>query len=311
VPDHLDEGGASGSAEAEARAKAELALRRLPPGLQHRMAWLLSQWPGRIALRSAASCIRLGIFDRSMTLAAQFFTSVLPILILAATWVGSRDTNRLADALNMPDESRKALADAVGTSTGAFGIVGTLMVLISATSLSRAFTRAFATIWEVPKPRNSISSAWRWLAVVVTLALSLVALRALVQAAAELPPPGFWRLIVAAVCDFGVAVFVPWVLLESKVRPRLLLTGALIYAVVMCVVRPAAALWLPKALESSADHYGTIGVAFTYIAWLYVVAWIFLAAAVLGHVITTDRGRFGDWIRGKSAPSSALRDAQA
>ena len=91
---------------------------RLPPGLQHRMAWLLSQWPGRVALRSAASCMRLGIFDRSMTLAAQFFTSVLPILILAATWVGSRDTNKLADALNMPDESRKALEDAVGTSTG-------------------------------------------------------------------------------------------------------------------------------------------------------------------------------------------------
>ena len=60
--------------------------------------------------------MRLGIFDRSMTLAAQFFTSVLPILILAATWVGSRDTNRLADALNMPDESRKALSDAVGTT---------------------------------------------------------------------------------------------------------------------------------------------------------------------------------------------------
>ncbi len=310
MSDPLGDGGASGSSEAEARAKAELALRRLPPGLQHRMAWLLSQWPGRVALRSAASCMRLGIFDRSMTLAAQFFTSVLPILILAATWVGSRDTNRLADALNMPDESRKALEDAVGTSTGAFGIVGTLMVLISATSLSRAFTRAFATIWDVPKPKNSIHSAWRWLAVVVTLALSLVALRALVAAAAELPPPGLWRLLVAAACDLGVAVFVPWVLLESKVRPRLLLTGALIYAGVMCVVRPAAALWLPKALESSADHYGTIGVAFTYIAWLYVVAWIFLAAAVLGHVITTDRGSFGAWIRGSQVASSTLRDAQ-
>ncbi len=292
---------AAGSAEAEARARAEVALHRLPPGLQHKMAWLLSRWPGRIAIRSTASFVHLGIFDRSMTLAAQFFTSILPILILIATWVGSRDTNRVADALKMPAESRNALQQAIGSGNGAaFGIVGALMVLLSSTSLSRALTRAFATIWDEPRPRNSIRSAWRWLAVVATLAVSLIGLRALVALAGELPPPGLWRLAATLGCDLGIAIFVPWVLLEGKIRPRLLAAGALIYAVAMGVARPAATLWLPMALKSSADRYGSIGVAFTYIAWLYVVAWIFLAAAILGRTIATDGGSLGQWIRGQS-----------
>ena len=39
--------------------------------------------------------------------------------------------------------------------------------------------------------------------------------------------------------------------------------------------------------------------AFTYLAWLYVISFIFLASAVLGQVIATDRGGFGAWIRGE------------
>ena len=66
----------------------------------------------------------------------------------------------------------------------------------------------------------------------------------------------------------------------------------------MVSVRPASVAWLPRALEVSADRYGPIGVAFTYLAWLYVASFCFMGAAVLGHVIATDRGRLGRWIRG-------------
>lgn len=66
----------------------------------------------------------------------------------------------------------------------------------------------------------------------------------------------------------------------------------------MLVVRPIGAVLLPRALEASAERYGSIGVAFTYLAWLYVVAFTFLVAATVGHVIATDEGRFGGLVRG-------------
>ena len=67
-------------------------------------------------------------------------------------------------------------------------------------------------------------------------------------------------------------------------------------------VRPAADVWLPRALAVSADRYGSIGPAFTYLAWLYVVAFVFVTAAVLGQVVASDTGRLGTWIRGDSRP---------
>jgi membrane protein len=290
-----------GSAEAATRAAAEAALGRLPPRLRRSVARLLSRWPGRIVFRSAASCVRIEIFDRSMTIAAQFFTSVFPLLILIATWVAGTDTTRVADALHLPEASRSVLVQAVQTpETATFSIVGVLIVLASATSLSRALTRAYAAIWHLPRPRSSLRSAWRWLAVVVTLALSLFVVRAVSGFAEGLPPGNVWQRVVALICDVAIAVFVPWLLLTGAIRLRFLLPGAVIFAVVMLGVRPASAVWLPRALEVSADRYGSIGVAFTYLAWLYVVSFCVLVTAVLGQVIAVDRGWFGQWISGRS-----------
>jgi membrane protein len=107
-----------------------------------------------------------------------------------------------------------------------------------------------------------------------------------------------WQRVVALACDLAIAVFVPWLLLSGAVRLRTLVPGALIFGLVMLGVRPASAVWLPHALEVSADRYGSIGVAFTYLAWLYVVAFCVLLTAVLGQVIAEDRGWLGRWIEG-------------
>ncbi|HEX5920013.1 MAG TPA: YhjD/YihY/BrkB family envelope integrity protein [Nocardioides sp.] len=282
---------------------AHQALERLPPWLRRPMTRLLEGWLGRIALSSAESGVRIEIFDRSMTIAAQFFTSVFPILILFASWVGNVRTDSIAEAIDMPEASQSVLDQAVqaSASTG-FGLVGALIVLASATSLSRALTRAYAAIWQLPRPRSTMRSAWRWLAVVVALALSLFVVRALSQFAAAVPPGDVWERVVAFACDLAIITFVPWLLLSGAVRLRLLLPAAVLFATLMLFVRPASAVWLPRALEASAERYGSIGVAFTYLAWLYVVAFCVLLTAVFGQVIAVDRGWLGTWLRGEREP---------
>ena len=291
-------GGGGESAEAAAMARAVVALGWLPPRLSRPAAKLLSQWPGRILIKSAAAFMRIEMFDRSMTIAAQFFTSVIPILILTATLTGSGNADRIADAMGMTDSSLSIIQQtAQGVDSAAYSIVGTVIVFASATSLSRALTRAFAVIWAVPRPKSKLGSVWRWLAVVLVLAFALVFVHGLSERASVLPPREVWPFAVTLTCDLAVAVFVPWVLLSGTVTPRLLAPGALIFALVMLAARPASAAWLPRALDNSADRYGSIGVAFTCLAWLYVAAFLFLGTAVVGQVIATDRGGIGDWIR--------------
>ena len=275
---------------------------RTPRRLQPFVSWLMEAWLGRCVLRIAARFIRLEMFDRSMTVAAQVFTSVFPILIMAAVWVGSRNTDDLADAIDMPDETRVVIQEALAnTGSSAFGIVGTLIVLISATSLSRALSRAFAAIWDLPRPKAGLIRAWRWLSAVLLLAAFIVLVRWMTHLTSALPAADRWGWIVPLTLDTVVAVLVPRILLSGQVPVRQLLPGALVFGLVMLAVRPATSVFLPRALDVSADRYGVFGVAFTYIAWLYAISFCFLVAALIGQVIASDRGRLGRWIRGAEA----------
>ena len=264
------------------------------------VSWLLVRWPGRVVVRTLRSFNRVELFDRSMTIAAQLFTCIFPILILLATVATRRDAERIADAVSMPEESRQVLEEAVAAAgNAAFGLVGTVVVVVTATGVSRALTRAFAAIWELPRPKTSLRSVWRWIAVVLAIAFSLLVVRSVGQWVSGIPPGAVWPATATMVCDVAMAMFVPWILLSGAVRPRLLLPGALILALLMLSVRPVMAAWLPQALETSADHYGSIGVTFTYLAMLYAVSFSFMATAILGQVIATDEGRLGQWIRGR------------
>jgi membrane protein len=289
----------AGIPDSPAVARARAVLARLPGPVRGLLEHPVSRWTGRTCLHTAASCIRVEIFDRSMTIAAQVFTSVLPILILAATWLDGDDSEGLSELVGIPDESREIVDQLVdGADTAAFGVVGTLLVLISATSLSRALSRAAAVAWEVRRPRQKLSSAWRWLAVVLALALAVVVAQSLTQRVGTLPPRAAWPVVLSAAIDGFTALFVPWVLLAGAVPARRLLPGAAAFALLMMPTRLAAQEWLPHALQTSADRYGAIGLAFAYLAWLYVVAFIFIGTLVLGRTVATDTGRVGALIRG-------------
>jgi membrane protein len=86
------------------------------------------------------------------------------------------------------------------------------------------------------------------------------------------------------------------------VPPRALAAGAVIFGLVMLVVHPVGSVYLPRALQTSADRYGTIGVAFTYIGWLYILAFCLLMTAILGQVVAQDEGPLG--LRSGAVPAS-------
>ncbi len=277
---------------------------KLPESVRRPLPWLMSNWPGRVVLRMIAGFQRIQIFDRSMTLAAQLFTSVFPIIIMGATIFGGRAAAGAAHGMELPGDTSDVLDEVVSTSggIGTFGLIGVIVVLISATSLSRALTRAFDAIWQHGRTKNRIFDAWRWLAAVCVLALAIVAARTLVTAIEDVPPRDFWSTTLSFSINVGIASFIPWLLMRGRVHFRYLLPGALLYAVAMLLMRPFWELYLPAALEASAERYGAIGIAFVYLTYLYAVAFALLGAAVIGYVIATDEGGFGQYVRGKGAP---------
>ena len=91
----------------------------------------------------------------------------------------------------------------------------------------------------------------------------------------------------------------PWLLMAGRVPIRQLAVGAVLFAGVMVMTQPMASRYLPIALESSAARYGSIGVAFTILTYLYIVSFALLGFAVIGQVIVRDDSVVGRFIRGE------------
>ncbi|MFD6858035.1 hypothetical protein ACFWCF_11955 [Rhodococcus sp. NPDC060090] len=129
---------------------------------------------GRALERILLGLGRIELVDRSMTLAAQLFTSVLPVIMAASVLVDSaalRET--LLDPFGVDPNSFVQDGFEVTSEAAAFGAVGLLMVLISGTSFARALGRVYGKIWATPVLR--LSHAWRWCAVLLLVATSALA----------------------------------------------------------------------------------------------------------------------------------------
>jgi membrane protein len=305
APEPLDEQdlrlvAAVGLAEDDVTDLQRKVLARMSPRTKDVLLWMAGHWPGRITFRMATGIRHLQIFDRAMTVAAQMFTSVFPIIIMTASILGGRNASQAISGNALPPDAENVLDDVVSSSGfGAFGLIGVLVVLISATSLSRALTRAYDNIWRHGKTKIPPRQAWRWLAAVFVLAAAVVGSHTLDNLATKVPPPGFWSTFVVFGVPTFVACFIPWMLMAGRVPPRLLLPGAIIFGLVLLLAHPFSTHYLSTSIAVSADRFGPIGVAFSYLTYLYCVSWVLLAAAVLGRVIVIDPGLVGRLIRGR------------
>lgn len=268
----------------------EVPLDAVPRRLRPLAEAVLAHRLGSPLLRIGGELIRVQIFDRAMTLAAQAFTSVFPLLIMLAALSGAAVRAWINDRLNLPTQSERLLQDALdGRNSSTFGILGSVIVVLSATGLARALVRAYRVIWMVPARRAGAVATGLQIVAVVFLALFVVAIRLLGDLVERLPEPYLASAAVTLLADVAVAFGLPVMLLGPMVaRWRLLVAGA-IFGAIMIPVRAAGAVYLPRALASSSERYGTIGLAFTYIGWLYVLSFCLLLSAIAGSVLTAVR----------------------
>jgi membrane protein len=251
-----------------------------------------------LVLQMVATAIRdfrnLDVLDRAMTLAAQAFTSFFPLIIaIAAVRPGQSDSlgDDLADILSSPESSRRVLEEALPgepRTIGAFGLLGVLIVLVSATSFSRALARMYARIWLVTPPRR-LRGAWRWVATLAAIATAVVVLRLLQRLWQHIPYDNMLDALSALALSTVIWIWTPWVLLAGQVAWRRLLPGGALMGVGSGLISIGTDVYLPRALNSAAREYGALGIAFTYISWLFVVMTVLIGTTLVGAVVAGER----------------------
>jgi membrane protein len=267
------------------KAPLDAVPRRLRPLVEAVLANRL----GGLLLRVVGELIRVQIFDRAMTLAAQAFISVFPLLIMLATLFGHSVRNWIAERLNLPTATARLLSETLdGGHSNTFGVVGGLIVLISATGLTRALLRSYRIIWMVKPAHAGAAATGRQIAAVILLTLFVVAIRLAGSLSERLPAPHIAATVVMLLADVAVATGIPLMLLGPVIPRRRLLVAGAVFGGIMIAIRAAGSIYLPRALETSSERYGTIGLAFTYIGWLYVLSFVLLLSAIMGRVLTSD-----------------------
>jgi membrane protein len=268
----------------------------------------------RIVTRTAAGLQAIEPFDRAMTLAAQTFTSVFPLIIAVAALLPSGSQSlpdRVSDGLGLPDSSRAVLELVLPTqpdTRGAFGVLGLIIVVFSATSLSRALARMYAKVWQVP-PTAGLTNGWRWVAVLFGVALTFITVRALYSVSHGNTYGTAGTLLLTLILNSLLWIWAPWLLLARGVSWRRLLPGGVIMGGCTVVTSIAGGVYLPRALVSASHQFGALGIAFTYIGWLFIVAFVLVCTTVLGAALARDESRLARLIVGEQ-PSPAGRTDQ-
>ncbi|PXA67150.1 hypothetical protein CTB96_10335 [Cryobacterium arcticum] len=224
-----------------------------------------------------------------MTLAAQAFTSILPVLIVAGSVRGTLNPEAnamFADNLSLDDHTAQLLQQSLPEHIEGITLtqaVAAVLLVIAATAFARALERCYRRVWNTP--RASIRFAWRWVAAIVAIVVGFVLVvttRYVVRGTGAVPVLEF---IIEATIWCVLWWIASWVVINRTVSLRALLPGSALAGLGFALAATLGRVYLPRVLASSADQFGVLGLAFSYVGWLFVLMSVLLAAITIGRVV--------------------------
>jgi membrane protein len=229
-----------------------------------------------------------GYLASAVTLAA--FSSLFPLLLVTVGIVGFLSVGRdlpheIISRLGLTGEAAKAVLSAIDTARksrkGAIGI-GTIGLLWSGLGVVASLQYAFDKVWQVTG-RGIKDKLGGLLWLVGAVAILLVSFG--VTVVLNLVP---WLAPVSIVAGLAVNV-VLWiwtlrVLANVDIPWRDHLPGAMVGAVGLEVLKFVGSILVPRMVASSSGLYGSIGVVFAVLAWLFFLARLAVYVAVVDVV---------------------------
>lgn len=249
---------------------------------------VLARLRGTVVVAVLAGLGRANVTDRAMTLAGQAFTSILPVLILITSMPGNGPIERALDRIGTQwlalDTDGSFTSDA---GVASFGIAGVAMTLIGVTSFARALDRMYAQVWQYPK--LGIAGWWRWplivAAIVAGITIEVFGVRGW-----QFGLPMLVETVLSAILWALVWAAITRLLTAGGVRgPDVLATGASI-GVAVALFFLITQIGFGAVLTGAEARFGTLGVVFSVISWLFVYAWVTVASVVVTHTVRTWSG---------------------
>ncbi|MFF3325638.1 YhjD/YihY/BrkB family envelope integrity protein [Streptomyces sp. NPDC002889] len=240
----------------------------------------------------AARMVSVNIFDSATRLAAQCFLTAVPLLFVVGSFAPEGVRNQLISSVRavfgLTGAANTQLEQVYKSSTDplreATGVVGSLMVLLSATAVSRAMQRLCKRAWEIPRAGTKIA-AWRWLAW-IGVWLAVLVVQAPLRNGFGV---GLWLGIpITLLSQTALWWWTQHLLLGGLIRWLPLLPGAVLTAIAVTALSIGARFYMPRALNRALAEYGSLGSVFVLLSWLIVVCVATAVGICAGAVVAQE-----------------------
>jgi membrane protein len=221
--------------------------------------------------------VHFNILDRSLVLGAQAFGALIPLLIVLQAAQSKSIAAGLIERFHLHGDAAATVREAFAATDGqaTTTTLSVVVLLVSVLSFTRRLQRLYEATWEF-EPRGLRGTGWGlvWIAAFALYASLYPALDDLVH--------GILAVVLSLAGAFALGLVTPYLLLGRRLPWRRLVTQALLTAAGLTALGIWSAIYMPRAIESSASAYGGIGVAFALLTWLWGVGIVLVAAAIYG-----------------------------
>ena len=263
-----------------ASARARLRFDRSRRAAEHRFP---------VLVELTTRLLSANLLDAGTRLAAQAFLTSVPLLFVFASfapdWLRSQLQASLRAVFGLAGSPDQQLQQVLGGERTELqettGAVGVIMVLLSATSFSRAMSRVCERAWQLPKSAARVA-AWRWIIWLFALLLVLVFQGPLRDAFGA----GSWLGVpLTFLAGTASAWWTQHLLLASRVRWLPLLPGAVLTSAAITAITVTARLYMPRTLSKALADYGSLGAVLTMLSWLIALCATATFTITIGAVL--------------------------
>jgi len=243
-------------------------------------------------------------------LAFRLFGALLPLALLLAATLGYATTverdaaSQASEATGISEALLMEVAESSKLSNGTRWVVmagAVLALLWAAMWAARAIRAVHYIAWTggVGRMGKPVQGAL----VLVGAIVAVVAVIAGANAAREqLGTVGLMIALSVTLAFFGIWLWMEWMLPHGEAPLKALIPGAILVAVGIQAVHLATALFIGAKVARASATYGSLGVAFTVLAWLYILSRIIVASAMLNAARWERRGQHPPHPTGTATP---------
>ena len=230
--------------------------------------------------------IRMEGFDRSLVLASQAFTALIPLLIVVAALAPSGGPELIGRTIITKFGLTGTSAEAVeqlfavsGVAESTASVGSALLLIYSGVSFTRRLSKMYRAAWNQEKAgvRGNLFAALG-LFVFVAEVLIVYWIMALAR---NLPLDWVVALPLSILTGLVPWTSVPYLLMNRQVHWRRLLVGGALTATTMAIFSMATTLYMPDLIDQQTGQFGLFGVTIAIIGWLLGAAVITVASTAI------------------------------